>query len=128
MRCLCDTARPHRFDNSAVMSKKISGSPIAKPSGKLLEASYNAGFADGRLKAIEESMDAVAALVFKVETMIAGLGENPDRVLQDNATHTLRALNVAFAAVTGSVNGSAAFQSLLEQSRQRQLQNAASMH
>lgn len=108
------------------MSKKPANNPITKPGAELLKASFDAGFADGRLEAIEESMDAVAKLIFKAEAMIAGLGENP--ALKDNASHTLRALQVAFAAVTGSVNGSASFHSLLEQSRQRLLKSTAAIH
>lgn len=73
-------------------------------------------------------MDTVAGLIFKAEAMIASLGGDPDRAILDNASHTLRALHVAFAAVTGSVNGSAAFNELLEQSRQRVLKKAAAMH
>lgn len=110
------------------MSKKIVNNPLTKPGAELLKASFDAGFADGRLAAIEESMDTVAGLIFKAETMIAGLGENPDRALLDNASHTLRALHVAFAAVTGSANGGAAFHSLLEQSRQRLLKKTAAIH
>ncbi|MET0378108.1 MAG: hypothetical protein ABW049_03875 [Spongiibacteraceae bacterium] len=110
------------------MPKKSKGNPGATPSSELLAASFNAGFAEGRLKAIEESMDTLAALIFKADAMIVGLGDNPDRALQDNASHTLRALHVAFAAVTGSVNGSAACHALLEQSRQRLLKKAAALH
>lgn len=108
------------------MSKKPTNNPVVKPSAELLKASFDAGFADGRLEAIEESMDSVAKLIFKAETMIAGLGDNP--ALKDNANHTLRALQLAFTAVTDSVNGSAAFHSLLEQSRQRLLKNTVAIH
>lgn len=110
------------------MSKKSTTGPTAKPSADLLKASFDAGFADGRLEAIEESMDTVARLIFKAEAMIAGLGENPDRALQENASHTLRALHVAFAAVTGSVNGSAGFHALLEQCRQRPHKKTTAIH
>lgn len=99
-----------------------------KPGAEMLMASYKAGFAEGRLEAIEESIDAVAALIFKAEAMIAGLGENTERTLRDNADHTLRALHVAFAAVAGAVNGSAAFRGLLEESRQRLLKKANAIH
>lgn len=92
--------------------------PKANSNADLVKASYNAGVASGRLEAIEESMDAVAALIVKAEDLIAGLGEN-DRGARDNADHTLRALYLAFAAVTGSVNGSPAFRELLQQSRRR---------
>jgi hypothetical protein len=105
------------------VSKKSKDIPFAKPTSDVLVASYNAGFAEGRLEAIEESMDAIAKLIFKAETMMAGLGDNPEQVLRDNADHTLRALHLAFAAVTGSINGSAAFRDLLAQSRQRVLSN-----
>lgn len=73
-------------------------------------------------------MDTVAALIFKAEAMIAGLGDNADNAMQANANHTLRALQVAFAAVTGAANGSAACRELLEQSRQRLNKKAAAMH
>ena len=110
------------------MPKKSKDNPLAKPGNDVLMASYKAGFAEGRLEAIEESMDAVAALIFKAEDMTAGLGTNPERAIRDNAEHTLRALHLAFAAVTGSVNGSAAFRDLLAQSRQRLLKKAGAMH
>ena len=108
--------------------KKTKDNPSLKPTSELLKASYNAGYASGRLEAIEESMDTVAALIFKAEALLASLGERPDRAMHENASHTLRALQVAFAAVTDSANGSAAFQALLEQSRQRLLKKAAAMH
>lgn len=73
-------------------------------------------------------MDSVAALIFKAEDIITSLGEGAERGVRENADHTLRALNVAFAAVTGSVNGSAAFHDLLAQSRQRLLKKAGAMH
>lgn len=110
------------------MPKKPKDIPIKPPSDALLQAAYNSGLANGRIEAIEESMDAVAGLIFKVETMIAGLGENADAAMRDNANHTLRALQVAFAAVTDSVNGGPAFLDLLEQSRQRLHKKAAAMH
>lgn len=110
------------------MSKKPTNNPLTKPGAELLKASFDAGFADGRLEAIEESIDTVAGLIFKAEAMIAGLGENPEQALQDNANHTLRALHVAFAAVSGSANGGAAFRSLLEQSRQRLLKKTTAIH
>lgn len=110
------------------MSKKSKENSPITPSSELLKASYNAGFASGRLEAIEESMDAVAALIFKAEGIIAGLGDTPDSAMQANANHTLRALQIAFAVVTDSVNGSPAFNALLDQSRQRLQTKAASMH
>lgn len=110
------------------MSKKSKDNLSAERGGDVVIASYKAGFAEGRLEAIEESMDAVAALIFKAEDMIAGLAENPERTIQENAKHTLRALHLAFAAVTGSVNGSAAFHDLLAQSRQRLLKKVGAMH
>jgi hypothetical protein len=125
---LCDTANPAFFRLPDIVSKKSKENPLAKPGNTVLMASYKAGFADGRLNAIEESMDTVAGLIFKAEAIIAGLADNPNRAIQDNASHTLRALQVAFAAVTGSVNGSAAFLALLEQSKQRLLKKAAAMH
>lgn len=73
-------------------------------------------------------MDAVAALIFKAEAILASLGDNPERAIQDSAGHTLRALNLAFAAVTGSSNGSTAFNELLDQSRQRLLKKTGAMH
>ena len=100
------------------MSKKSKDAPV-KPSDKLWQASYNAGRASGRIEAIEESMDAVAALVFKAEALQASLGENAAPATLENARHTLQALNLAFAALTGSANGSEAFRELLEQSRAR---------
>lgn len=103
------------------MTKKPKATPPIKPSDEVLKASFNAGFADGRLDAIEESMDAVADLIFKVEAMIAALGEQPEPATLDQANHTLRALHVAFAAVTGSTSGSNAFTELLDESRQRAL-------
>jgi len=108
--------------------KKTPEQSFKKPSDELLKASYNAGLANGRLEAIEESMDTVAALIFKAEAMIAGLGESADKAMRDNANHTLRALQVAFAAVTGATHGSAACLELLEQSRQRLEKKAATMH
>lgn len=110
------------------MSKKTKESANVKPSNELLLASYNAGHASGRLEAIEESMDTIAALIQKAETLIAGLGENPDRAIHENASHTLRALQVAFAAVTGSANGSAACNALLEQSRARLAKKTSALH
>lgn len=99
-----------------------------KPGDGLLQASYNAGAANGRLEAIEESMDAVAKLIVKAETLVAGLGGDSDSAMRDNAAHTLRALHLAFAAVTGSVKDSPAYHELLEQSRQRLLKSAAALH
>jgi hypothetical protein len=122
-----DTTVPH-LPSLPIVSKKTKSNPIAKPSSDLLKASYNAGFADGRLEAIEESMDTVAALILKAEGMIANLGDNPDRALQENSNHTLRALHVAFASITGSIAGSEAFLALLEQSRQRLQRKAAALH
>jgi len=100
------------------MMKKSKTGHTANASPELVKASYNAGVASGRLEAIEESMDAVAQLITRAEALVAGLAED-DRTARDNADHTLRALYLAFAAVTGSVNGSAAFRELLQQSRQR---------
>jgi hypothetical protein len=108
--------------------KKTKENPLTKPGNDVLMASYKAGFADGRLQAIEESMDTVAGLIIKAEAMIAGLGDNPDRAIQNSASDTLRALQIAFAAVTGSVNGSAACNELLAQSRQRLQKKSAAMH
>jgi hypothetical protein len=110
------------------VSKKSKDSSLAERSSAVMAASYKAGFAEGRLEAIEESMDSIAALIFKAEDMITSLGEHAERALRDNANHTLRALHLAFAAVTGSVNGSAAFNNLLAQSRQRLLKKAGAMH
>src|SRR5690606_33404033 len=101
------------------MPKKSKDNPLTRPGNDVLMASYKAGFADGRLEAIEESMDTVAGLIFKAEALIAGLGNDGDSTIRDNATHTLRALHLAFAAVTGSKAGSEAFIALLEQSRER---------
>ncbi|MDB6063634.1 MAG: hypothetical protein JWM78_3737 [Verrucomicrobiaceae bacterium] len=70
-------------------------------------------------------MDTVAGLIFKAEAMIAGLNSD---ALKENASHTLRALHVAFAAVTDSANGSPAFHELLDQSKQRLLKKSASLH
>lgn len=105
------------------MSKKTE-----VPSDALVKASYNAGIASGRIAAIEESMDAVAALIFKAESLLAGLGDSADAAVRANADHTLRALRVAFAAVTDAANGSQAFLELLEQSRQRLARKAVSVH
>lgn len=110
------------------MPKKSPDSPPSKASDALVKASYNAGVASGRLAAIEESMDAVAALIFKAESLLAGLGDNVDAAGRANADHTVRALRVAFAAVTDSTNGSPAFTELLEQSRQRLLRKTSSVH
>jgi hypothetical protein len=103
-------------------------SSTKQPSDALLKASYNAGLASGRIQAIEESMDTLAGLIFKAEAMKNALGDNADQALRDSAEHTVRALQLAFAAVTGSANGSEAFRELLEQSQQRLLKRAASMH
>lgn len=107
------------------MSKKPKSS-VTPASDKLVKASYNAGLANGRVKAIEESMDAVAALIFKAEGLLASLGS--DAAQRDNADHTLRALRLAFAAVTGSTSGSPAFEELLEQSRRRLDEQSSTMH
>ena len=119
-----NSSRPKVAD----VSKKTKENSNVKPSNELLKASYNAGFASGRLEAIEESMDTLAALIIKAETLIAGLGDNPDRTILDNANHTLRALQVAFAAVTGSVNGSAACTALFEQSKARLAKKTSALH
>lgn len=110
------------------MSKKSKDNPLVKAGNDVLMASYKAGLAEGRLAAIEESMDSVAELIFKAEDLIVGLGDNPEGAIRANAEHTLRALNLAFAAVTGSATGSAAFVDLLTQSRQRLLKKAGAMH
>jgi len=110
------------------MPKKSKDYSSKKPSDELLKASYKAGAASGRLEAIEESMDAVAELIVKAETLIAGLGDSPDKPMRDNADHTLRALHLAFAAVTGSVAASPAYQELLEQSRLRLQKKTAALH
>jgi hypothetical protein len=110
------------------VSKKNPAVPPIKPSDELVKASYNAGVASGRLAAIEESMDAVAALIVRAESLIAGIEGKADQAVRLNADHTLRALHVAFAAVTDSTNGSPAFRELLEQSRQRLLKKTSTMH
>jgi hypothetical protein len=110
------------------MPKKTADSSAKPPSDELVKASYNAGVASGRLEAIEESMDAVAALIVRAESLIAGIKDKADDAVRQNADHTLRALHVAFAAVTDSANGSEAFRELLEQSRQRLLKKSATMH
>jgi hypothetical protein len=110
------------------VSKKSSQNPLAKSDSGLSMASYKVGFAEGRLDAIQESMDAIAELIFKAEVMIASLGEGPESAICNNADQTLRALHLAFAAVTGSVKGSPAFLDLLAQSRQRQHEKAGAMH
>lgn len=86
---------------------------------ELVQASYKAGHASGRLEAIEESMDAIVALIIKAEALQESVSEKANAAMQENARHTLQALHLAFAAVTDSVNGSAAFRELLEQSKQR---------
>jgi hypothetical protein len=108
--------------------KKPQEDSTKPPSDALLKASYNAGVASGRLQAIEESMDTLAGLIFKAEGLIASLGDSADQAIRNNANHTLRALQVAFAAVTDSKSGSAAYSELLEQSRQRLLKKTATMH
>jgi hypothetical protein len=110
-----------------VPKKTEAGSPI-KPGDELLKASYNAGVASGRLAAIEESMDAVAGLIVRAESLIAGIKDSADAAVRQNADHTLRALHVAFAAVTDSTNGSPAFRELLDQSRQRLLKKKSTVH
>lgn len=91
------------------------------------ELSYRAGVADGRVQAIEESMDAIAALLVKAETMLAALPPEADKAMRDNAQHTVRALRVAFAAVSGAKQDSAAFQTLLGESKAR-LRPDSTMH
>jgi hypothetical protein len=83
------------------------------------EPSYRVGVADGRVQAIEESMDAVASLIMRAETMAAALRPDAAAAMRANAEHTVRALHLAFAAVSGAKNGSAAFQSLLAESAAR---------
>lgn len=92
------------------------------------EPSYKVGVADGRVQAIEESMDEIAMLIARAETMIAAFGAETDQIRRDNADHTVRALYLAFAAITGSENGSAAFQSLLAQSGARVSSGASTTH
>lgn len=111
-----------------VMSNKSSKTPTGAPTDALVKASYNAGLASGRIAAIEESMDAVASLIFKAEALLAGLGDGADAAVRLNADHTLRALRMAFAAITDAANGSPAFQQLLEQSRQRLAGKASTVH
>jgi len=108
------------------MSKKPN--PDSKPTDQLVKASYNAGHASGRLEAIEESVDAIAALIIKAETLLKNLGETANTNLQENARHTLQALHLAFAAVSGSVNGTPPFLDLLNQSKQRLSKNSAVVH
>lgn len=110
------------------MSKKSKTNSGVQPSDQLVKASYNAGHASGRLEATEESMDAVAALIVKAETLQANLGDNANTAIQENARHTLQALHLAFAAVTDSINGSAEFQELLVQSRHRLTKNTTAIH
>jgi hypothetical protein len=110
------------------MTKKPTVPATGKPSDELVKASYNAGVASGRLAAIEESMDAVAALIVRAESLIAGIKDKADDAVRQNADHTLRALHVAFAAVTDAPNGSEAFRELLDQSRQRLLKKSSTMH
>ncbi len=110
------------------MSKKSGGDSADTARGGLVQASYNAGLAEGRLQAIEESIDAVARLIVKAETMIVAFTGETSQTTRDNADHTLRALQLAFAAVTGSKSGSPAFQALLSQSKQRLQKAASTMH
>lgn len=110
------------------MTKKTKGSATKAERDELFQAAYNAGLADGRLQAIEESMDAVARLIDKAESMIAALSDETGAATRVNAEHTLRALHLAFAAVTGSANGSEAFRTLLEQSKARLQNGASTMH
>jgi hypothetical protein len=110
------------------MSQKSKDTRTAPPSDQLVKASYNAGYASGRLEATEDSMDAVAALIVKAETLQTNLSEQASVAMQENARHTLQALHLAFAAVTGSVNGSAGFRDLLAQSKERLSQGAAVRH
>ena len=102
--------------------------PGSKPTDQLVKASYNAGHASGRLEAIEESVDAIAALIIKAEALQASLGESASTSLQENARHTLQALHLAFAAVSGSVNGSASFLDLLSESKHRLSKISAVVH
>ena len=110
------------------MPKSVKETFAGKPNGDVLKAAYDAGFAEGRIEAIEESMDAVVALIEKAEFLIANLSEPVDGAVRANASHTLHALHVAFAAVTGSANGSAAFQTLLDESKQRHRQKNSAIH
>jgi hypothetical protein len=110
------------------VSKQLKDALKAKPSSDLVKASYDAGHAEGRLEAIQESVDAVAALITKAEAMIANLSANADSAIRINADHTLRALHIAFAAVSGSVNGSATFHATLEESKQRYQQKMSAVH
>jgi hypothetical protein len=110
------------------VSKKSKDGSSTQPSDELVKASYNAGLASGRIAAIEESMDAVASLIFRAEKLLAGLGDDVDAAVRQNADHTLRALRMAFAAITDAGSGSPAFQELLEQSRQRLGDSTSTMH
>lgn len=110
------------------MPKKPKGNAPEAPRVELIEPSYKVGIADGRVQAIEESMDAVAALIVKAESMIAAFDADVESSKRENADHTLRALYLAFAAITGAANGSAAFQSLLTQSKERLGGGSSTMH
>lgn len=126
---MCNNARTICFQLADIqMPKNPKENPSSKPSDQLVKASYNAGHASGRLEATEESMDAVAALIFKAEALQTKLGDSSNSATQENARHTLQALHLAFAAVTGSINGSADFQDLLAQSRQRLSKGSTLVH
>lgn len=110
------------------MPKKSKDDTTDTARGGLVQASYNAGLAEGRLQAIEESIDAVANLIVKAEAMIAAFTDETSKSTRDNADHTLRALHLAFAAVTGSKSGSSAFNVLLDQSKERLQKGSSTMH
>lgn len=110
------------------MPKKSKDDATDTPRGELVQASFNAGIAEGRLQAIEESMDAVASLIVRAEAMVGAFTEETGQVTRDSAEQTLRALRLAFAAVTGSKSGSAAFLTLLDQSKERLQKGSSTMH
>jgi len=110
------------------VSKKSKGDTPKTERGELALASYNVGVADGRLQAIEESMDAVASLIVRAEAMVGAFTEETSQVTRDSAEQTLRALRLAFAAVTGTKSDSAAFLTLLDQSKERLQKGSSTMH
>lgn len=110
------------------MPKNSDNATAKKTTAGLDEPSYKVGVADGRVQAIEESMDAVTNLIVRAETMAAALPPEADTIMRDNAEHTVRALHLAFAAVSGARNGSAAFQTALTESKARLESGAATMH
>lgn len=92
------------------------------------QPSYKVGVADGRVQAIEESMDTVAVLIVKAEAMIAAFDADTAQARRDNADHTVHALYLAFAAITGTERGSAAFLTLLRESKTRLSGGASTRH